>query len=148
MPEPGAAHQEPWEHRMSFRAAAATAAVLLALVPAAPGHADTPAPAPGEGEGLFLTVSGGDDSWIRGVRLRCAPRPTGPHRDPEGACAALHTARGDLDRLRGDQHPCTKRFDPVTARATGEWRGITLDWRRTYPNACVLDTETGPVFRF
>ncbi|QGV82907.1 protease inhibitor [Streptomyces ficellus] len=133
---------------MSLRAAAAVAAVLLALAPAVPGHADARDPAPGPAEGLFLTLSGGDESWIRGVRLRCSPRPAGPHPQAAGACASLDTARGNLDRLRGDQHPCTKRFDPVTARAVGEWRGTSLDWRRTYPNACVLDTATGPVFRF
>ncbi|OKK03872.1 hypothetical protein AMK26_17560 [Streptomyces sp. CB03234] len=130
---------------MSLRVTAA-AAVLLALTLAAavPVHADTHE----RDHGLFLTVSGGDQSWIRGVRLRCSPRPAGPHPHAEGACAALDTARGNLDRLRGDQHPCTKRFDPVTARAVGEWHGLRLDWRKTYPNACVLDTETGPVFRF
>ncbi|MER7108767.1 SSI family serine proteinase inhibitor [Streptomyces sp. NPDC000229] len=126
---------------MSLRVTAA-AAVLLALAPAVPVHADP------QDQGLFLTVSGGDESWIRGVRLYCSPRPRGPHPNAEGACAALDTARGDLDRLRGDQHPCTKRFDPVTARAVGEWRGLRLDWRKTYPNDCVLDTETAPVFRF
>ncbi|MGA4862851.1 SSI family serine proteinase inhibitor [Streptomyces lavendulocolor] len=144
---------------MPLRATAA-AAVLLALAAAVPVHADThdpvpgavpapgPAPVPGGDGGLFLTVSGGDESWIRGVRLRCSPRPSGPHPDAEGACAALDTARGNLDRLPGDQHPCTKRFDPVTARAVGEWRGLRLEWRRTYPNACVLDTAAGPLFRF
>ncbi|WP_344363542.1 SSI family serine proteinase inhibitor [Streptomyces gobitricini] len=132
---------------MSLRATAA-AAVLLALAAAVPVHADTHDPDVEGTGGLFLTVSGGDESWIRGVRLRCSPRPSGPHPDAEGACAALDTARGNLDRLPGDQHPCTKRFDPVTARAAGEWRGLRVDWRKTYPNACVLDTATGPLFRF
>lgn len=136
---------------MSLRATAA-AAVLLALTTAVPVHADTHDRGrerhPERDEGLLLTVSGGGESWIRGVRLHCSPRPRGPHPDAEGACAALATARGDLDRLRGDEHPCTKRFDPVTARAVGEWHGLRVDWRGTYPNACVLDTETGPVFRF
>ncbi|MGI5484048.1 SSI family serine proteinase inhibitor [Streptomyces lavendofoliae] len=132
---------------MSLRATAA-AAVLLALAAAVPVHADTQEPVLDGETGLFLTVSGGDESWIRGVRLRCSPRPSGPHPDAEGACAALDAARGNPDRLVTDPHPCTKRFDPVTARAVGEWRGLRMDWRKTYPNACVLDTATGPLFRF
>jgi hypothetical protein len=43
---------------------------------------------------------------------------------------------------------CTKQHDPVTATADGTWHGRTVHWRKTYGNACMLDAETGSVFRF
>ncbi|MFI6287848.1 SSI family serine proteinase inhibitor [Streptomyces sp. NPDC051018] len=130
-------------HRSAVLAAAALITVAAAL-PARAAHRD-PAPS---GGALFLTVTGSEGDWTRGVRLRCAPEPAGPHPDAAGACAAIAAAGGDLDRLPADPHPCTKRFDPVTARATGDGRDRTAEWTRTYPNACALDAATGAVFRF
>ncbi|MEU6058998.1 SSI family serine proteinase inhibitor [Streptomyces sp. NPDC047097] len=138
-------------------AGAAAAAALLTCAAALPAHADTDpvdlsaepqATAPTAPEGLFLTVSGSGDSWIRGVRLSCAPVPSGPHPEAKAACAALDTARGNLDKLSGEERPCTKRFDPVTVRAAGEWRGLPVDWRKSYGNACQMQTATGALFRF
>ncbi|PRH76280.1 protease inhibitor SIL-V5 [Streptomyces solincola] len=141
---------------MSLRATAtatAFAAVLLTTA-AAPGPAGADpvdraaGAAPAAGSGLFLTVSGADESWIRGVRLHCAPTPSGPHPEAKAACAALESARGDLDKLTSEERPCTKRFDPVSVRAAGEWQGKAVDWRKSYGNACLLDTATGALFRF
>ncbi|NUL02526.1 protease inhibitor SIL-V5 [Streptomyces lunaelactis] len=137
-------------HRMATLAAAALVA-LVAGVPAhaAPAHAapavgEAPKPAPG----LFLTLSGADNTWIRGVLLQCPVKPGGPHPHAAAACRALSVARGDLDVLPGDPHPCDKRFDPVTVGATGTWRGRLTAWHKTYANACELDAATGAVFRF
>ncbi|MEW2636122.1 SSI family serine proteinase inhibitor [Streptomyces sp. NPDC048389] len=98
--------------------------------------------------GLFLTVSGAENTWIRGVLLHCSPVPAGPHPEAAAACAALDTAGGDLDRLPGDRQPCTHAFDPVTVSATGAWRGRPTAWHKTFANACELAVETGAVFRF
>ncbi|KUL49620.1 protease inhibitor [Streptomyces sp. NRRL F-4489] len=127
--------------RTSRAAAAAGAAVALcaALGPAA--RAGEPAGA------LFLTVSGARDSWLRGVRLTC-PDTRGAHPHGAAACADLARAQGDPDALPGDPHLCTREYDPVTATASGSWRGLPVDWHREYPNACTLDAATGPVFRF
>ncbi|GGX16961.1 SSI family serine proteinase inhibitor [Streptomyces chryseus] len=129
--------------------ATVTAVVLLALAGAAlPARA---AGAPGEpkpSKGLFLTVSGSSSTWMRGVLLSCAPGPSGPHPDAAGACAALGVANGDFDKLPGNPRACTKQYEPVTVSAAGTWGGVPTAWRKTYPNACVLDTATGPVFRF
>ncbi|MFJ8074082.1 SSI family serine proteinase inhibitor [Streptomyces sp. NPDC096176] len=143
-------------HRSATLAAAALLA-LAAAVPAAasPGPFEPDLPAaderagrPGPSRGLFLTVSGAENTWIRGVLLHCSPVPAGPHPEAKAACAALDMARGDLDRLTGDPHPCTKQYDPVTVSATGAWRGRPTAWHKTFPNACNLAATTGAVFRF
>ncbi len=99
------------------------------------------------GAGMFLTVSGSENTWIRGVLLHCDP-PGGSHPAAEAACADLAAAGGDFDALPGDPHRCTKEYDPVTATATGTYNGRPVAWHRTFPNACVMDGITGPVFRF
>ncbi|MFF1925381.1 SSI family serine proteinase inhibitor [Streptomyces sp. NPDC058221] len=129
---------------MRVRASLATVA-LLTVGMAVPAAAATP-PAPDGG--LFLTVSGSENTWIRGVALHCPPNPDDRHPDAAGACAALHQADGDFDALPGDPHPCTYTYDPVTVTAEGERRGDAIAWQRTFPNACAMDAATGPVFRF
>ncbi|MEV0095444.1 SSI family serine proteinase inhibitor [Streptomyces sp. NPDC050738] len=119
------------------------AAILVALAAAAPAQADPTPP-----RGLFLTVSGDENTWMRGVLLRCPADDTSHHPDAEAACAALHDAAGDLDRLPADPHACTKEYAPVTVGATGTWLGRPTAWHKTYANACMLDAATGPVFRF
>ncbi|WP_372343114.1 SSI family serine proteinase inhibitor [Streptomyces sp. KL116D] len=121
------------------------AAALLSLAAAAPAQAATePAPP----RGLFLTVSGDDNTWIRGVLLRCEPELAGHHPYAAEACAALDDASGDLDELRGEPRTCTKEFNPVTVSATGTHRGRLTAWHKTFANACALDAATGHVFRF
>ncbi|MZD10677.1 protease inhibitor SIL-V5 [Streptomyces sp. SID5785] len=122
----------------------ATAALLSlgAAVPAA-GAAE-PVPR----DGLYLTVSGAGDTWTRGVRLECTPGPGGHHPYATESCTALHAAGGDPDALEGQPYRCTDEQDPVTATAHGTFEGRTVNWRRTFPNACTLESATGDVFRF
>jgi hypothetical protein len=157
------------------RSAALAAATLFAVAVAVPATASSASPAPdapgspdrtvqiaaadptdavdrpGKPEpkrGLFLTVSGAENTWIRGVLLHCSPVPAGPHPEAAAACAALDAAGGDLDRLPGDRNPCTNQYDPVTVSATGAWRGRPTAWHKTFANACELAVHTGAVFRF
>ncbi|GHG49600.1 SSI family serine proteinase inhibitor [Streptomyces griseocarneus] len=128
-------------------AAAATATALLALP-----LATAPATARTLDEGrLFLTVSGSQNTWIRGVRLAC-PGPGGHHPHAAEACRHLGRTAGRPDGppVAAEKPPatCTKEYDPVVASADGDWRGGQIAWRRTYPNACALEAATGPVFRF
>lgn len=146
---------------------AAVAAVLLgtglagaAHAAPAPGPAPSVTPAiasPGTPSGpsfaaeefeLTLSVGGTGGTWSRAVVLTCPAADDGGHPDPWAACADLVEARGDFDALPGDPHLCTKEFDPVTAEAAGTYQGRPVSWRKTYPNACVMDAATGPVFRF
>ncbi|MCD9145755.1 SSI family serine proteinase inhibitor [Streptomyces albireticuli] len=121
-------------------AATATALLCLAAVPAAT------ASEPERGR-LFLTVSGAQNTWIRGVQLTC-PDAGGHHPHAAAACADLQRAKGEPDALAGEGHLCTREYDPVTATVEGDWNGRPLVWHKTYPNACGLDAATGAVFRF
>ncbi|MFI6644079.1 SSI family serine proteinase inhibitor [Streptomyces sp. NPDC050504] len=127
-------------------AAALSAAVLLALT-AAPAATAADHDARTASRGLLLTVSGSQNTWIRGTLLDCPPRFS-PHPQARAACDAITWARGDLDALPGDPHPCTDEYDPVTVTAEGTWRSGRVSWSRTFPNACDMDAATGPVFRF
>ncbi|GAA3033667.1 hypothetical protein FHS39_002418 [Streptomyces olivoverticillatus] len=130
---------------MSVRAtaAAATAATTLLALPLTPATADER-----DGGRLLLTVSGSRNTWIRGVRLEC-PAPKGHHPHGAEACASLKAAHGRPEGLTADRsRACTQEEDPVTATADGDWEGSRIAWRKVFPNACVLDAETGPVFRF
>ncbi|MEU9113515.1 SSI family serine proteinase inhibitor [Streptomyces sp. NPDC048483] len=127
------------------RAAALTAVVLCTLAAGPAGSAGAAEPL--SDRVVFLTVSGAGDTWIRGVQLNC-PDTRGSHPHGAAACETLAEVDGDLDALPGDPRPCTKQYDPVTVTATGEWHGRPVAWRKAFPNACVLDSDTGPVFRF
>ncbi|MEJ8633559.1 SSI family serine proteinase inhibitor [Streptomyces sp. NPDC006475] len=129
-----------------YRSVTLAAAALMTLAAVVPAQAADEEPV--AGEGLFLTVSGSENTWMRGVMLKCAPEPGGPHPAAADACAALTKAGGDLDKLPADPHPCTKKFDPVTVEATGSWQQRSMSWQKTYANACALDAATGAVFRF
>ncbi|SCF56643.1 SSI family serine proteinase inhibitor [Streptomyces sp. Ncost-T10-10d] len=131
---------------MRLRAAVAAAA-LLALTVAVPAAADE-SNAPVPDRGLLLTVSGSEDTWIRGVALFCPPAPDAHHPHAAAACAAIDRAEGDLDALPGSPRLCVEGYAPVTATATGTWDGRPVRWQRTFPDACVMDAVTGPVFRF
>ncbi|MFG2208563.1 SSI family serine proteinase inhibitor [Streptomyces sp. NPDC048638] len=100
------------------------------------------------GGGLHLTVSGGENTWIRGVALRCPPGPGSHHPRGQEACAALNAAGGNLDALPVGPTVCTQEYSPVTATASGDYRGHPVSWRKTFANTCVMQAETGPVFAF
>ncbi|MFD4762192.1 SSI family serine proteinase inhibitor [Streptomyces sp. NPDC058439] len=123
---------------------AAALFTLTAAVPAAAARSDDPVP----DRGLFLTVSGSENTWIRGVALFCPPAPDAHHPEAAAACAAMDEAAGDPDNLPGDPHPCSQEYDPVTATVTGKRDGRPVSWQKTFPNACVMEAATGPVFRF
>ncbi|MCX4785204.1 MULTISPECIES: SSI family serine proteinase inhibitor [unclassified Streptomyces] len=130
--------------RLSTAFAAAALFTLTAAVPAAAARSDDPVP----DRGLFLTVSGSENTWIRGLALFCPPAPDAHHPEAAAACAAMDAAAGDPDNLPGDPHPCSQEYDPVAATVTGTWDGRSVSWQKTFLNVCVMDAATGPVFRF
>lgn len=122
--------------------ALATVAACAAILTPTAAQADTMR------GGLYLAVTAANGTSIRGVWLTCgATGPTGPHPHGAASCRDLAIARGDLDALPGDPHICTLQYAPVTATATGTWQDKPLRWQQTYPNDCVMDSKTGPVFR-
>ncbi|GHC50760.1 subtilase-type protease inhibitor [Streptomyces flavofungini] len=126
-----------------------TSAALLALAAAvAPAAAAPGTGTPPREPGLFLTVSGDDNTWIRGVLLTCEPTPSGHHPHAARACAELDAVGGDFAALPVAPEPCTMEYAPVTVSASGEFRGRPVDWHRTFSNACHLGAGTGYVFRF
>lgn len=95
---------------------------------------------------LGLAVQGQDNASV--ATLRCDP-PGGSHSNAAGACDALAAAGGDFSKLASQPGMvCTDIFDPVTARAKGQYRGAPVEFERTYPNRCDLDRQTAPVFQF
>ncbi|MEV4442908.1 SSI family serine proteinase inhibitor [Streptomyces sp. NPDC049577] len=125
---------------------AAVAAVAVTAFAAVPLHPATADEDRNHGR-LFLTVSGSQNTWIRGVRLSC-PEPRGHHPHAAEACERLRLAQGRPDALPMERRLCTREYDPVTATAEGDWNGRPVTWRKTFPNACALEAATGAVFRF
>lgn len=94
----------------------------------------------------FLVLTVRMQETIRVATLRCDPAGSS-HPNAAGACAALDAAGGDFSKLIGQPDTlCPDIFDPVTARAQGEYRGTPVAFYRTYPNRCALARQTAPVF--
>jgi hypothetical protein len=124
--------------------------LALAAGSAILGTALTPAMAGAEqsaGSRLDLSVATGTDAPRIAV-LTCDP-VGGTHPAATEACANLSTANGHFDAIHEQQaHACPMIYQPVTAKATGTWRGQPIDFAQTYPNRCTLESQTGSVFRF
>ena len=142
---------------LTARHRAAAAAVLAAALLAVPANsaraaagsaADTSDTSDTPADQLLLTVSGAQNTWIRGVALTCPPAADTPHPHAAEACAELAATAGDLDTLPSDANPCPMIYNPVTATADGTFDGRPVAWQRTYPNSCFMEAATGPVFRF
>jgi hypothetical protein len=115
---------------------ATATAVLAAAVPALAAS----------GSQLTLSVTA-DAGWARAVVLWCGPAG-GPHPSAGQACAALKTVDGHIRRLEPAQTVCTLQLAPVTAAATGSWKGRKVSFSHTYGNTCEMTRATGVIFRF
>ncbi|MET8327550.1 SSI family serine proteinase inhibitor [Streptomyces sp. NPDC005181] len=124
------------------------AASLTAAALAAPVLMSPPAHAESRGAILFLTVSGSDNTWIRGIGLQCPASSQSIYPKAAQACAALDKAEGDFNRLPGNPQLCPMIYDPVTVTAHGTYNGHRVNWQRTYPSACAMEAAAGPVFGF
>lgn len=130
----------------TITAAGAVAGLAGAAAPATAAPAPTGTRAEGATSRLALTVApvGGG---ARSVWLSCHP-VRGSHPRAAAACAELATAGGDPARMPGEDRVCLQVYAPVTALATGRWRGRSVRYRQTFGNDCVMDVATGAVFRF
>nr|WP_237535306.1 SSI family serine proteinase inhibitor [Streptomyces sp. SID3343] len=81
------------------------------------------------------------------AELWCHP-DGGSHPTPAAACAALDAAGGDPQRIPARSGICPAVYAPVTAVATGHWRGGAqrIDFTRTYGNHCALRNAKPPLF--
>lgn len=126
---------------------AVRAGLLAALVLFACAVPARAAGGPGEDSRLLLAVTHGETPADAegGVLLSCDP-PRG-HRHAARACAELAAVDGRI----GDLPPredvvCPMVYAPVTARASGVWRGRAVDYTETFPNTCTMTARTGSVF--
>ncbi|MFE2247243.1 SSI family serine proteinase inhibitor [Streptomyces lavendulae] len=129
--------------KMARRGVGAGAVCAAALLPLFPGIASAAA---GQGH-LSLSIVSREGQLIRSVELHC-PDVNNAHPHAADACARLRRAHGEPGEVAGDNHLCSREYEPVTAMAEGEWDGQPVAWHKQYPNACNLDSETGPLFRF
>ncbi|MFF0199936.1 SSI family serine proteinase inhibitor [Streptomyces sp. NPDC005017] len=95
---------------------------------------------------LYVSVTHGDNRSgdTRGTLLTCDP-PQGHSRAAE-ACEQLTAVAGRVDRMPARGEVCPMVYAPVTAHARGRWNGMSVDYTRTFGNACELADLTGPVF--
>ncbi|MFD7701087.1 SSI family serine proteinase inhibitor [Streptomyces caelestis] len=126
----------------AVRAGLVAALVLLAC--AAPARAGGGHFA--EDSWLMLTVSRGETPSTAedGTMLRCDP-PRG-HRHAAEACAELAAVDGRIADIPAKDVVCPMVFAPVTAHASGRWRGHSVDYTETFSNTCMLTARTGSVF--
>jgi hypothetical protein len=117
---------------------------LLGVAAPAPAQASLYAPT-----ALVLGLSHGENPQTvqRAATLRCDPAG-GDHPSSEEACAALDDVDGNFSMLSGEDGVCTKEYRPVTVTVTGVWRGRFTEYRRVFPNRCMLIQAKGPVFDF
>jgi hypothetical protein len=74
---------------------------------------------------------------------------TGTVTDPTAACRELAAANGDFTAI--NVHPtwlASALSAPVSATASGMWRGQAVSWHHVYANGGELTKYTGDVFAF
>lgn len=98
-------------------------------------------------ESTFQLTSHEPNGRIGSVSLSCQPTG-GSHPKRGNACASLSKVDGDFAKLRGKPQACTLIYAPVDVSAVGKWRGRPVNYRTSYANRCVADTESDGVFTF
>lgn len=130
------------------------AAIAVAGATATPTAVADPAPAPHSAPDpltiLRLSATSGYSTTTHSTAtLTCHPAG-GTHSSALEACRSLSAAGGSFESLRtgGENTMCPLIYKPVTVRATGMWNDEAVNFEQTYPNQCVLEAYTGPVFTF
>lgn len=106
-------------------------------------------PEPSVDSRLVLTLAQGETAYPvnETAWLVCGPAG-GNHPAPASACDVLAGTGGDVAAV--DVEPdqaCTLIYAPVTVTARGHWKEQPVDYRQTFPNACVLDSTKGALFQ-
>lgn len=73
---------------------------------------------------------------------------SGSHPAKERSCATLAKVGGDFTKLPVNAEPrvCTMELNPVTARASGTYKGKRVDFKTVYSNPCVAAAESSDIF--
>jgi hypothetical protein len=81
------------------------------------------------------------------VTLKCDPA-RGSHPHAQDACDALAMAHGNISKLppREQFAACPMYYVGITVKATGEYRGRHISFKKTYANECTMMQATGSVF--
>ncbi|ALG08064.1 SSI family serine proteinase inhibitor [Kibdelosporangium phytohabitans] len=103
---------------------------------------------------LTLTVQDQNMLIIPSTRtLGCDQYPettAGTHPRREQSCGELAKVGGDFKKLPTNTEPkiCTMEFNPVTARATGTYKGKRVEFKAVYSNPCVAASDSSDIFRW
>ncbi|MUN39265.1 SSI family serine proteinase inhibitor [Actinomadura litoris] len=115
-----------------------------AVTPAATAAA---APAPATEITLSVVPQPGTPGAPRRTVLTCDP--AGPLPRAQQACDELAKAKGDISRVPPQQAACAQVWLPVTASASGRWRGVPIPpFSQTYTNDGCARIAHGHVFDF
>ncbi|MFE0178099.1 SSI family serine proteinase inhibitor [Streptomyces sp. NPDC059002] len=100
------------------------------------------------GNWMYVAVMQGDGALgdLEGTLLNCG-RVGSSHPEAGKACRQLRAAKGDINEIPHRDTPCTMIYKPVTAAAYGMWDGRRMAYVKNFPNACVMASETGSVFK-
>lgn len=93
---------------------------------------------------LSITVAVGENA-PKSVTLTC-DHDGGTHPTPRRACRLLRIAKGDPARLVRDHAVCTREFMPHRVTVKGVWHGETVDFTRTFGNACLMKAGGDAVY--
>ncbi|MGW3469032.1 SSI family serine proteinase inhibitor [Saccharopolyspora sp. NPDC000995] len=126
--------------RRALLASALIAATVIA-------SASTVAAAPANGPSALRLSLDTSAALARSIAvLECHPAG-GTHTHAAQACTELEAVQADFRQMTPDQSKtCTFQYQPITARLEGNWHGKPVSFTETYPNSCVLKSETGVVF--
>ncbi|MEV6491508.1 SSI family serine proteinase inhibitor [Actinoplanes sp. NPDC051633] len=129
------------------------AAAAASLAPASPAFATSTGPAPAPRPSAVaraqtdLTLSYmADAGYAAAVRLTCTTGDA--HPNAAKVCAALRKVDGNPGRITPAQTMCTMEYSPVTATASGIWRGKKVAWSAKFGNPCLMRQATGVLFVF
>jgi len=79
--------------------------------------------------------------------LACDPAG-GSHPKSHVACNSIRSVDGDFEHLPTRHQMCSMIYSPVDVTAVGDWRGVPVAFKATYPNRCAASAESSGVFSF
>jgi hypothetical protein len=88
-----------------------------------------------------------DAGFATAVVIKCDPA-SGVHPNAKKVCKTLTKVKGDPNRIKPAKTICTLEYAPITAEATGIWKGKKVKWSKKFSNSCDMRRATGVLFTF